>query len=186
MGYIFDPEKLHTLSKRVVGLPRQQMITQLISDLAEAYPGYIETRQKWIFNLVGGATGSLTVLHGSLSEYLIIFGTSIGTEGFSGRYRLEIHDFMLEGEMWVYTGDKPLEREVFVPGEHAILNRNQTKAYRCPDSGWMLEYARGNVPSCLPTGLGGAVFSAVDPKIVWDTVSTYGWQTIRSLLKGKI
>ncbi len=185
MGYIFDPEKLHSLSKRVIGMPREQMFSQLISDVAEAYPGYIETKQKWIFNLTGGACGSMTILHASLSEYLIIFGTPIGTEGYSGTYRLDIYDFMIDGEMWVYIGDNPAERTVFKPGEAAYLAPGQAKAYRCPDYGWMLEYGRGFVPSCLPTGLGGGLFVGIDPGIVWDTVKTYGAATIRSLLKGK-
>jgi hypothetical protein len=92
---------------------------------------------------------------------------------------------MIDGEMWVYIGDKPAERTVFKPGEHAYLAPGQAKAYRCPDYGWMLEYGRGNVPSCLPTGLGRRVFVGIDPGIVWDTVKTYGAATIRSLLKGK-
>jgi len=186
MGYIFDPDKLHTLAKRVIGMPRDQMITQLIADVAEAYPGYISTEQKWIFNIAGGATGSMIVLHGSLTEYLIVYGTPIGTEGFSGRYRLDIHDFMIDGEMWVYLDEKPTQRITYLAGDHAILTRGQGKAWKTPENAWMLEYARGNVPSCLPVGLGGAVFSAIDPKMVWETVSTYGGQTIRNLLKGKL
>ena len=185
MGYIFDPDKLHHMAQRVVGMPREQLITQLVSDIAEAYPGYISTKQNWIFNLAGGATGSMMVLHGSLTEYLIIFGSSIGTEGYSGRYRLDIHDYMLDGEMWVYVGDRPTERITYKPGDHAKLPRGMTKAWKSPENAWMLEYGRGNVPSCLPVGLGGAVFSAVEPKIVWDTVKEYGGQTIRNLLKGK-
>ena len=127
----------------------------------------------------------MMVLHGSLTEYLIIFGSSIGTEGYSGRYRLDIHDYMLDGEMWVYVGDRPTERITYKPGDHAKLPRGMTKAWKSPENAWMLEYGRGNVPSCLPVGLGGAVFSAVEPKIVWDTVKEYGGQTIRNLLKGK-
>ena len=186
MGYIFDPEKLHSLAKCVVGMPRKQMIAQLISDLAQAYPGYIETRQKWIFNLSGGATGIMTVLHASLSEYLIIFGTPIGTEGFSGTFRLDIHDFMLDGQMWIYTDDNPEERVEHRAGDHALLRRGQSKAWKSPENAWMLEYGRGNIPSCLPLALGNAVFSALDPTIVWDTIATYGSLTIRSLLKGKL
>src|SRR5438093_8426105 len=103
MGYLFDPKDLQARARKVVGLPHEEMVRRLTEDLAKAYPGHIETRERWIFSLAGGATGIMTILHGSLSEYLLVFGTPIGTEGFSGRYWIDIYDCMLSGEMWTYT-----------------------------------------------------------------------------------
>ena len=37
--------------------------------------------------------GQITLLHASLREYLILFGTAVGTEGHSGRYSAEVFDF---------------------------------------------------------------------------------------------
>lgn len=186
MAYVFDPEQLHAASKRVIGLPREQMFSQLINDLAETYPGHIETRQSWIFNCSGGAKGIMHVLHGSLSEYLLLFGTPNGTEGCSGTFHLDIWDWVLEGEMWTYTDANPLVKVVTKPGDYAVLNKGQCKGWRAPDTVWMLEYGRGFIPTCLPLGLADAAFSLLDATIIAKTVYAYGRLTIRSLLKGKI
>ncbi len=41
----------------------------------------------------------LLKMHASIREYTIFWGTCAGNEGHSGRYRSEIFDFMLRGEM---------------------------------------------------------------------------------------
>jgi hypothetical protein len=186
MAYLFDPEQLHEITKRVIGQPREQMFTQLINELAEAYPGHIETKRDWIFNLSGGAIGIMTVLHGSLSEYLLLFGTPNGAEGCSGTFRINIWDYVMDGEMWTYTDADPLTKVVTKPGEYAFLKPGQCKGWRAPDTVWMLEYGRGFIPSCLPLGLADAAFSVLDATIIAKTIYTYGRLTVRELLKGKI
>lgn len=52
-----------------------------------------------MFNNAAGAMGQLWLLHGSVTEYLIIFGTPIGTEGHTGRYE---NDFKLLTIIYLY------------------------------------------------------------------------------------
>jgi hypothetical protein len=186
MKYLFAPQALHEIAKRRAGLPHQEMVALIIEDLAKAYPGHIETKQNWVFSLTAGAVGIMTVLHGSLSEYLLLFGSPVGTEGFSGRYRLDIYDFLLGGEMWTYTEEHFRERVVTRPGEMAHLGRRQVKGFRILEDTWMLEYGRGIVPMALPVALGDAVFSAMDFRTVWKTIWLYGRLVIKELLRGKI
>ena len=185
MGYLFDPDTLHAVARRAVGLPHAQMVQTVAEDLARIYPGHIETRQDWILSLAGGAMGIMTVLHGSLSEYVLIFGSPIGTEGFSGRYRIDIFDFVLAGEMWTYSEADFRERRVFRPGDMAHLPRRQAKGFRLPDATWMLEYGRGAIPSALPFALGDAVL-ALDLRTIAKTVQVYGRLVLRELRQGKI
>jgi hypothetical protein len=186
MGYIFDPQQLHEVAKRAVGLPHDEMVKAIASDLDKAYPGHIETRQDWIFSVVAGATGIMTLLHASLSEYVLLFGTAIGTEGFSGRYRMDIYDFQLAGDTWTYTEQKYANRVVTRPGEMMFLKRGQVKGFKIPEGGWMLEYARGIIPMALPLALGDTVFSCMDGTTLVKTLGIYGRLVTRELLQGKI
>ena len=185
MGYLFDPEVLRKICLGRLGLPPREAIAAVTQDLAGLFSGHIETRQDWFFNIAGGATGIMTVLHGSLSEYLIVFGTPVGTEAFSGRYHLDIYDVVLSGEMWAYDEDDFAARKVYAPGEMGLLRRGRVKGFRLMEDTWLLEYGRGPVPTALPMGLSGAVLS-LDGSTVFKTLRNYGRLVIKELLHGKI
>jgi C-8 sterol isomerase len=185
MGYLFSPERLQEIARKGMGLAPQAMTQAIGEELLRAYPGHIEAKPQWIFSVVAGATGIMAIFHASLSEYVLIFGTPIGTEGFSGRYRMDIYDFQISGETWTYTEDAWFERKVIKPGEMMHLKRGQVKGFRLPEGGWMLEYGRGIVPMALPLALGDSVFSCMDGTTVVKTLWTYGRLVVRELLKGK-
>lgn len=185
MGHIFDPDHLHAVARRSVGLKFTDMTAQVTADLAAAYPGAITADEDWIFNMAAGAVGSLKLLHASLTEYVILFGTPIGTQGFSGRYRIEIHDFMIEGEMWTYTDDNVGERIITHPGGRVVLPASRTKGYRLPGAAWMLEYGRGPIPTALPLGIADAVLSCCDLETAWKTLAAYSRLTLGQLRQGK-
>jgi hypothetical protein len=186
MGYLFDPERLRDIARKAIGLSHAEMVQVLCDELRRAYPGHISGDEGWIFSITAGATGVMKILHASLSEYVLIFGTPVGTEGFSGRYRMDIHDFQLAGEMWTYTEDRVGERVVTRAGDSTLLPRGRAKAFRLLEDGWMLEYGRGLVPMALPLALGDSVFSCMDATTIARTLWVYGKLTTRELLKGKI
>jgi ERG2 and Sigma1 receptor like protein len=182
---IFDPAVLHAVARQAVGLPHDKMVRDVSDELARRYPGHIETRPDWMLSLAGGVMGVMTVLHGSLSEYVLIFGTPVGSEGFSGRYRIEIHDFMLAGEMWTYTESDFAERRVYRAGDAAYLARREAKGVRIFEGAWMLEYGRGPVPTALPFALSGAIGS-LEMRTIARTMAVYGRLVVRELRQGKI
>lgn len=139
-----------------------------------------------MFNLAGGAIGIMTVAHGSLSEYVILYGTPIGTLGYSGRYWMDVYDIVLSGEMWTYTEQQFHERLVTRPGEMALLRRGEVKGFKLAEDTWMLEYGRGVIPASLPFAISDALISCLDWRTVLKTFWVYGKQTVRELWKGKI
>ncbi len=186
MAYVFEPEDLHQIAKRAVGKrPRAAIFASVEDDLARLYPKHITRDNPWVFNNAGGAMGQIKVLHASLSEYILLFGTPIGTEGHSGRYATEVFDFMLDGEMWCYhAGD--FQRTEFKPGDLAYLGADKAKGYAVPNYAFMLEYARGPIPTMLPFGLADTLFSTRDGVTMRRTLWQYARLTVRQLLQGKI
>jgi C-8 sterol isomerase len=185
MTYIFNPEVLQSIAKPYIGLPHEDMVSSIARDLAKAYPGHIETKEKWILSICGGVMGIMTILHGSLSEYILIYGTPIGTEGFSGRYRVDIFDMLLSGEMWTYSEENFRKRTVTLPGEIAWLRRRQAKGVRIFEDSWMLEYGRGPIATTLPFALSGAV-GGLEVKPIVQTIWIYGRLAFKELCRGKI
>src|SRR5579885_2059597 len=98
MAWIFEPQVLHEVVRGALGQPLPAMIEQIATGLEQRYPGHIVPKREWVFNNAGGAMGHFLLLHSSLTEYLIVFGTPIGTEGHTGRFLAEDHFFILEGE----------------------------------------------------------------------------------------
>jgi len=184
MRYVFDIERLHTIARHGVGKPHDEMVGTVVEAVVNAYPAHIDAsrQRRWLFSLTAGATGVMTILHASLTEYLIIFGTPVGTEGFSGRYRMDIHDFVLAGEVWTYRPHCCGVREVARPGDHTVLKRGEAEGFKIPEAAWMLEYGRGFVPAAFPLILGDVVFSAFDGTTLAETVWVYGKMALRKLV----
>lgn len=186
MAYVFDPAVLHEIARAAVGKkPRADMIASVEEGLIARYPDHVDRDAPWLFNNAGGAMGQIKILHSSLSEYILIFGTPIGTEGHSGRYGTEVYDFMLEGEMWCFHAGE-FDKTVFKPGDLAYLGPDRAKGYAVPSHAFMLEYARGAIPTMLPFGLADTLFSTRDRSTLGRTLWHYGSRAVRELLHGKI
>jgi len=187
MGYVFDPAHLQEVTNRHLDLPLPLAFDGITTELAAAYPGCIRTKpRRWILNNAGGAMGQICLIHASLSEYLLFFGTPIGTEGHSGRYPTRVWDFMIAGEVWTYL-EGSFERAVSKPGVHAMdLPPGSAKGYRAFEGSWMLEYARGPIVSMLPFGLWDTLFGTLDFVTLGRTVWQYAEMVSGQLLKGKL
>ncbi|KAI9020048.1 ERG2/sigma1 receptor-like protein [Phycomyces nitens] len=186
--YIFDQNKLHEVANRNIALysnDTRLMMNNIAKDLEESYPGHIQLKEEWVFNNAGGAMGSMWILHASLTEYVILFGTPVGTEGHSGRFLADDYFIILEGEQWAYNAGS-LKRDVFLPGEMHHLARGDAQQYRIPEHAWALEYAHGWIPLMLPFGMFDTIFSTVDFVSFYNTFRLYGKAVVGELLQGKI
>jgi C-8 sterol isomerase len=79
--YIFDKGHLHDMAQRAVAAHGNDtgaivgFITNELKGNAKL-SSYVSDNGEWILNNAGGAMGGMTILHASITEYLIIFGGS--------------------------------------------------------------------------------------------------------------
>ena len=162
-----------------------QIIAAVINAAKLHYPKDVRSDNGWIFNNAGGAMGSMTVLHASFSEYLIIFGTAVGTEGHTGRFLADDFFTIIDGEQWAYSAEEH-EKTVYRAGDQHYLPRWVAKQYKMPGKCWALEYARGNIPSMMLFGLADTFTSTLDVVTLWDTVRVSAVNMVGNALRGKI
>lgn len=177
----FAPEDIHAIAKLGVDQSPEEAIQTIHQALMEKYPDLIRKDLKWHFNRTGGTLGQMALLYASTTEYVLIFGTPIGSEGFSGRYQqMDVYDCMFAGEMWTYT-EGQIEKTVYLPGDCAVLQRGEGKGYYMAADTWMLEYSRGNIPAALPIGAFAPTTLTRDFETMFNVVLDYAGLVIRSM-----
>lgn len=151
------------------------------NELHKAYPKHITKNNIWTTNLAGGFKTGMLVLHGSLTEYVMIWGTNIPTTGHSGRNLAEFHDWIIagEGEWWREHG---LTVERHRKGDYVHTNYLHGGMIHLQRGTWMLEYCHGIIPALLPFGLADSLVSSLDPVTIIRSLVIYGRLVIKELI----
>lgn len=204
--YIFDPDQLHKLAQRalidnghlkiingeLIPIPQENanatrpVIDYIISELRKTIDTrYLTDKEEWIFNNAGGAMGAMFIIHASLTEYLIIFGTPLGTEGHTGLHTADDYFHILYGEQWAFSAGS-LDKEIYSVGSVHYLPKGNSKQFKMHQGCWALEYARGWIPPMMPFGLADTFTSTLDIFTLYHTVRISAREMIRNLLQGKI
>lgn len=161
MRYVFDPEVLAQIVRMHAGLSVEAQMAAVARTLKSVYGDHVSPGQPWMWSTAGGIMVSMSPMHVSLNEYLLFCGTAVGSEGHSGRHRATIYDVVMQGELWTYQAGNT-ERHVHREGDLACLDPRTSNGSRLRPGVWLLEYARGNVPSLFPFALGDTLFSTLD------------------------
>ncbi|KAI1199623.1 ERG2/sigma1 receptor-like protein [Nemania serpens] len=191
--YVFKMDELHDLAQRGIrahGNDTGAIVSYIVGELAERHPLHVNAHShgdadEWMFNNAGGAMGGMYLIHASITEYLIIFGTAVGTEGHTGRHTADDYFHILAGEQWAYTPGA-YAPEVFPAGSVHHLRRGTVKQYKMPEACFALEYARGWIPPMLFFGFADGLSSTLDLPTLWRTTYITGREMLGNLALGKL
>jgi len=92
--------------------------------------------------------GAMYIIHASITEYIIIFGTAVGTEGHSGRHTADNYFNIIYGTQLAYTPGTYVP-EVYPQGSINHTKRGTVKQYKMDEACFALEYSRGWMPPML-------------------------------------
>jgi sigma non-opioid intracellular receptor len=167
MSYKIDPGVLLKVAQDVVGLPLEdgELLTRATQLLAGEYPDLIDpTPGRWVGSKAGGILGKVRFLYFSPREYIVIFGSPTGTQGFSGRYKhAQIHKFLLAGQIDSYDleSDQTVPMNL-LPGEHTCLEKGLARGLTIHPGSWHIEYGRGAVVTTLPFAMMDTLFLSLE------------------------
>jgi hypothetical protein len=165
--YKIDPDVLHKIAKQVVGLPVDdgELLTRATQWLADEYPDLIDaTPGRWVGSKAGGILGKVRFLYFSPREYIVLFGSPSGTQGFSGRYKhVQIHKFLMSGQIdWYELDSDQTVPTTLHPGEHACMEKGHARGLTIHPGSWHIEYGRGAVVTTLPFAMVDTLFLSLE------------------------
>jgi ERG2 and Sigma1 receptor like protein len=172
MAHLFDPEVVHECALAGLGKDKPAMFDAIAGALDAKYPGRIDRGQPWIFSNAGGAMIQMKLYYASVFEYLMIWGTPIGSEGHSGRHAVGFWDTVIDGEMWYY-GEGQFDKRTYRPADRVYVGPGQARAMNFTDGVWAVEYARGPLPLSVPFGVADELLSTLDFRTAGQTLSIY-------------
>ena len=172
MDYLFDPDVIHECALAGMGKPKPAMFDAIADRIEERYPGRIDRSQPWLYSIAGGAMIQMKLYYASVFEYLMIWGTPIGSEGHSGRHAVGFWDTVIDGEAWYYA-EGQFEKRVYRPGDRIWVGPGQARAMNFTDGVWAVEYARGPLPLSMPFGLADEFLSTLDFATAGLTLGMY-------------
>ncbi|XP_052286523.1 sigma non-opioid intracellular receptor 1-like isoform X2 [Dreissena polymorpha] len=141
-NYNFSAKMVEEIALKHKDKELAKAFDDIYKEFSTRFAGHIlpESDRKWLFMNAGGWMGGIQIMHASITEYLLFFGTGVNTSGNSGRYWANISDTILTGSFrqWKEGG---FHSEVFGPGETVHHYWGEVSAVQWDAGTWMVDYS---------------------------------------------
>ena len=109
----------------------------------------IDDSHPWIFNNAGGVMLEMKLLHASNNEYVMIWGTPIGSEGHTGRHLVEFYETVRARRSLVLPGRAVYPRCLYPRRPH-LCGQRRERGHALSRSRLDGGIRAGILPSLLP------------------------------------
>uniref|UniRef100_A0A8C8S8E7 Sigma non-opioid intracellular receptor 1 n=1 Tax=Pelusios castaneus TaxID=367368 RepID=A0A8C8S8E7_9SAUR len=174
LRFQFEPREIAELGRQHAGLDHELAFSKIIVELRKKHPGHIlpDEDLQWVFVNAGGWMGSMCLLHASLTEYVLLFGTAVDTGGHSGRYWADIYYTIISGTFRQWK-EGTTRSEIYYPGDTITQQSGEATAVQWSAGTWMVEYGRGFVPPSIVFILADTIFCTQDFLTLFYTLRVY-------------
>ena len=128
--------------------------------------------ERWIGNKAGGILGKVSMVYFSPREYVVLFGSPSGTQGFSGRYKhVSIHKIPAgRPDRFIRFGIRSITLTITASWRTTCLEKGHTRGLTIHPGSWHLEYGRGAVATTLPFAMAETLLTSLElPSLVLST-----------------
>jgi len=177
---VFSQKIVDECAQQCIGLPKPEMFDVFAHALDAHYPGVLDFDQPWLYSIAGGAMIQMKLYYASPTEYIMIWGTPIGSEGHSGRHFAGFWDTVIDGEMHYYA-EGEFEQRVYRPGDRVYVGPGQARAMNFTNGVWAVEYCRGCIPASVPFGVASEILVCWDFLTAAQTLTIYADLVMQSV-----
>lgn len=169
-AYEFELDGLRAAVGCGLGRAPGDAFARIVGALRDRHPNQIADTLEWTLVYAAGFMQQLAVLHASPHEYLILTGAPTPSSGQNGPFRCDLYDIVIDGAISSFAAGA-FEEEEHGPGDCFALPAGEVRGAAIRDHVWMLEYARGPIPTMFPLPVAGALFSTLDVPSLWRMAS---------------
>src|SRR5690606_31478525 len=129
----------------------ENKFNNITKELEKIYGGHVSNNEEWMLNCAGGFKTQMKLLHVSMTEYVIFWGSAIQTLGMSGRHFGEFNDFIISGELTQWNeGEHTIT--IFRASGRAFHGKMKASVVMLAPNTWIVEHFVGFLPFTIPFG----------------------------------
>ena len=141
-----------SVRKDALGKLRNKMVSNIVNQLKQRYPGAIIDPPSWAHNFAGAALFDIYIIACGMPEYILFDFSGTGTGGYTGNYDAEIYDFIIDGQIQNYLPGE-MVTHTYKAGSYTYHYPGLANGFAAAPDTLLFEYARGDIAKAMDFGI---------------------------------